>query len=64
MFLQPSPTPFLPSPLLSFLGAYLLGSISFALLLAKIRGVNLREIGSGNLGATNAGRALGPGGAV
>ena len=42
----------------SLLG-YLLGSVSFAMLLARSRGVDLRSIGSGNLGATNAGRALG-----
>jgi acyl phosphate:glycerol-3-phosphate acyltransferase len=45
--------------LLASLSGYLLGSISFALLFARLRGINLREIGSGNLGATNAGRALG-----
>ena len=43
------------------LTAYLLGSISFALLIAKSKGIDLREEGSGNLGATNAGRALGKG---
>jgi glycerol-3-phosphate acyltransferase PlsY len=41
------------------LGGYALGSVSFALLLARARGVDLRKVGSGNLGATNAGRALG-----
>ena len=41
------------------LGAYLVGSISFGLLLASGQGVDLRSIGSGNIGATNAGRALG-----
>lgn len=40
---------------------YALGSVSFALLLARARGVDLRRVGSGNLGATNAGRALGRG---
>jgi acyl phosphate:glycerol-3-phosphate acyltransferase len=40
-------------------GAYLLGSINFALLAAKKKGVDLREQGSGNPGATNAGRVLG-----
>lgn len=40
-------------------GGYLLGSVSFAWLLACLRGVDLRSVGSGNLGATNAGRALG-----
>ena len=39
--------------------AYLLGSIPFGLLIAKGRGVDLRSIGSGNIGATNVGRALG-----
>jgi glycerol-3-phosphate acyltransferase PlsY len=41
------------------LGSYLVGSISFGLLIAKHRGVDLREVGSGNVGATNVGRALG-----
>ncbi len=39
--------------------SYLLGSISFGLIFAKHRGVDLRSIGSGNIGATNVGRALG-----
>jgi glycerol-3-phosphate acyltransferase PlsY len=42
-------------------GGYLLGAVSFALLLGRARGVDLRTVGSGNLGATNAGRALGRG---
>ena len=41
------------------LGAYLLGSVPFGILLAKARGVDLRSVGSGNIGATNAMRALG-----
>jgi glycerol-3-phosphate acyltransferase PlsY len=41
--------------------AYLVGSISFGLLEASERGVDLRSIGSGNIGATNVGRALGKG---
>jgi glycerol-3-phosphate acyltransferase PlsY len=45
-------------------GGYALGSVSFSLLLAKSRGVDLRATGSGNLGATNLGRALGKGYAV
>lgn len=44
---------------MAVVGAYLLGSVSFAWLLARARGVDLRQVGSGNLGATNAGRALG-----
>ncbi len=40
--------------------AYVLGSVPFALLLARYRGIpDLRVIGSGNLGATNVGRASG-----
>lgn len=41
------------------LGSYLIGSISFAWLITKAHGKELRDIGSGNLGATNVGRALG-----
>jgi glycerol-3-phosphate acyltransferase PlsY len=39
--------------------AYLLGSIPFALIIAKAHGKDLRTIGSGNIGATNLSRALG-----
>eukprot|EP00752_Nemacystus_decipiens_P015209 g13542.t1 len=45
--------------LLFLLGAYLLGSVSFALILGTLNGINIREHGSGNVGATNLGRALG-----
>jgi len=38
---------------------YALGSISFAWLIARSHGVDLRQVGSGNLGATNVGRAVG-----
>ena len=41
------------------LAAYFLGSVSFALILGKINGIDIREHGSGNVGATNLGRALG-----
>ncbi|MGH9379199.1 MAG: glycerol-3-phosphate 1-O-acyltransferase PlsY [Thermoanaerobaculia bacterium] len=45
--------------------AYLLGSISFGLLLVRrSRGVDVRTLGSGNPGATNALRAAGPSVAV
>ena len=38
---------------------YLGGTVSPAVLLARRRGVDLRAVGSGNPGASNAGRALG-----
>jgi glycerol-3-phosphate acyltransferase PlsY len=41
--------------------AYLLGSVSFAWLAGKAKGIDLREHGSRNLGATNVGRVLGKG---
>lgn len=44
----------------TLLAGYFAGSIPFGLLLARaIKGVDLRTIGSGNIGATNASRALG-----
>ncbi|MHC4424716.1 MAG: glycerol-3-phosphate 1-O-acyltransferase PlsY [Planctomycetota bacterium] len=45
--------------LLAIVGAYLLGSIPFGLLIAIAHGKDLRSIGSGNIGATNVSRALG-----
>ncbi len=41
------------------IGAYLLGSIPFGIIIAKAHGKDLRKIGSGNIGATNLSRALG-----
>ena len=41
------------------IGAYLLGSIPFAMIIAGLHGKNLRSIGSGNIGATNLSRAVG-----
>jgi glycerol-3-phosphate acyltransferase PlsY len=44
---------------LAVVAAYLMGSIPFAQLLSKRRGVDLRRVGSGNVGATNLLRTLG-----
>ena len=41
--------------------AYLLGAIPFGLLIARAKGVDIRAVGSGNIGATNVFRALGKG---
>jgi glycerol-3-phosphate acyltransferase PlsY len=45
--------------ILTALGAYLLGSIPFGFLAAKAKGIDIRSVGSGNIGATNAMRVLG-----
>lgn len=44
--------------------AYVAGSIPFGILVAKMKGVDLRAVGSGNIGATNVARALGKGWAI
>ena len=38
---------------------YLLGSVSGSMLMGKLKGVDIREMGSGNAGGTNAFRAMG-----
>jgi glycerol-3-phosphate acyltransferase PlsY len=39
--------------------AYFAGSVPFGVLAARVRGVDLKQVGSGNIGATNVARALG-----
>ena len=52
----------IPFPILALLllaGSFLAGSIPFSLIVGLVKGVDIRTIGSGNIGATNLGRALG-----
>ena len=41
-------------------GSYLVGAVPFGYLIGLSQGVNLFAVGSGNIGATNVGRTLGP----
>ncbi len=45
--------------LVLFILGYILGSVLFGEIIAKLKGVDIRSVGSGNVGATNVGRALG-----
>ena len=48
--------------ILVIIGAYLIGSIPFGFLLARFwKGIDIRQHGSGNIGATNVWRTLGKG---
>lgn len=45
--------------IMALIGAYLLGNISPAILLGKKYGIDIKSVGSGNAGTTNAMRVLG-----
>ncbi|MBC8078966.1 MAG: glycerol-3-phosphate 1-O-acyltransferase PlsY [Gorillibacterium sp.] len=49
---------------LAALVSYLLGSISFSLIFGMVKGIDIRQHGSGNAGATNTLRILGKGPAI
>jgi len=44
--------------------SFIIGSIPFGVIIAKVRGVDLKKTGSGNIGATNVLRAMGKSSAV
>ena len=45
---------------LLFMVCYLLGAIPFSYLIARVKGVDLTKVGSGNIGATNVYRSVSP----
>jgi glycerol-3-phosphate acyltransferase PlsY len=45
--------------IIAFIIGFGFGIIPFSYILARIKGINLKEVGSGNIGATNLGRFLG-----
>ncbi len=45
--------------LLLIAAAFVLGSIPFGIITAKVKGIDLKKVGSGNIGATNVLRSLG-----
>lgn len=60
LFLEKDPM----KPALLIALAFILGSIPCGVIIAKVKGVDLKKIGSGNIGATNVLRSLGKGAAL
>lgn len=57
--LRPTVDTLLQSAPAWWIAAYLMGAVPMGVLLARAKGIDLRTVGSGNIGATNAARALG-----
>ena len=53
------PTPGFPALLLILLAAYVVGATPFGYMVAKWKGIDIRQHGSGNIGATNVIRVMG-----
>jgi acyl phosphate:glycerol-3-phosphate acyltransferase len=51
-------------PWLALISAYLIGSVDFAVIVARAKGVDIHSVGSGNPGASNVLRSIGRGSAV
>lgn len=49
----------LPAQIGPIVFGYALGSVPFGVLVARAKGIDIRKVGSGNIGATNVKRALG-----
>jgi glycerol-3-phosphate acyltransferase PlsY len=50
----------MPSIALALIASYLCGAVPFGVLVGLLRGIDVRDVGSGNIGTTNVWRALGP----